>query len=57
MAEIKGINIEYYTFYERVGSLRVPVKLIKCKNCSTNNLNRHHNFCPNCGIKFNKGGF
>lgn len=48
------MNFEYYTFQERVGSLRVPIKLIKCKSCGTNGLSRHYKFCPNCGIKFNK---
>lgn len=29
---------------------------IRCLNCFAENIPGHSNYCPNCGIKFNKGG-
>ena len=46
-----------FPFYSQVSKETADYEArIQCLNCLEQDIPGHANYCPNCGIKFHKGG-
>lgn len=47
-----NVNVEYYA--ESTSRSQEAKAMMSCNKCGIKNLQTHYNFCPNCGVEFQK---
>ncbi len=54
MVSVAKTTVTYYSVSD--GSFKTAKAMMKCDACGKDDLETDYNYCPNCGLKFEKKG-